>query len=429
MRLNFMRDGRMLRFLREVALALTIIGAGLGMYLNFYLGNMGWNNLLMLFALVFIPNWANLTQGRLYPCPFHIKVILFFQIYVFYAMLIGGASSTDYIYLFFTLIFIFGILTLRPGSLNWKKVIDYTWIFGWFCLLLCTMTIVTGAFFIEFAKTHDGTGYESILVDLTMAGNLINFIITCLYIIRVSQGLKVKFSIIGIIMAMTLIFILGKRTPLITACILIILFQIRFYPPSRYIKKKTVFMLIGVFMLGVILSQLPIVRDTVLGVFERTISGILDMLLGSSISGQAAVTRYSLRSWAIEYIVNEFGVLNYVFGVGYMTRWLDAPLLQSYLDLGLIGFGFYLYIVILKPLKIIFSPLEKVSLVFWTSGLCVYNILSSMNSGIPYTHVRWIPLVLLFISIRDIRLDYSKTTISLSEDRNNYRYRKIGSMN
>ena len=182
-------------------------------------------------------------------------------------------------------------------------------------------------------------------------------------------------------------------------------------------------------MLGVILSQLPIVKDTVLGVFERTISGILDMLLGSSISGQAAVTRYSLRSWAIEYIVNEFGVLNYVFGAGYMTRWLDAPLLQSYLDLGLIGFGLYLYIVILKPLKIIFSPLEKVSLVFWTSGLCVYNILSSMNSGIPYTHVRWIPLVLLFISIRDIRLGYSKTTISLSEDRNTYRYRKIGSMN
>ena len=45
--------------------------------------------------------------------------------------------------------------------------------------------------------------------------------------------------------------------------------------------------------------------------------------------------RYESREWAFDYIEN-FNFFEFPFGAGYMTRWLDIPILQSFLDMGII---------------------------------------------------------------------------------------------
>ncbi|MBD5505611.1 MAG: hypothetical protein HDR09_18195 [Lachnospiraceae bacterium] len=413
MKIPIPSQNTILKSMREISLAIIVIGAGLGMYLNFYFGNIGWNNFLMLFALIFIPNWKNLLSNKLYTFPNTIKFILFFQLFVIIYMILANAAKIDYVYTFFTIIFIVGLSSSKPGTVRWERVIYFSWILGWICLILCIRTIITGAYFIEYAHSHDGSGYESILVDLTMAGNLINFIACCLYFIKTSNRIKVKFSILGIFLSLLLIFILGKRTPLILAIILIILYIYRFNPPSRYIKKSTLYFFIGIILGIFILFQIPVVHEMFFDIMKRTISGVLDLLNGTSNSGMAAVERYYLRNWAFNYIDNRFYMFNYVLGAGYMTKWLDAPLLQAFLDLGIIGFLFYLYLVIIKPLKIIFSPLDRNPIIFWGTSLCLYNILSAMNSGHPYSHLKWIPIIILFLILRDYKYKEQYTIIKI----------------
>lgn len=75
---------------------------------------------------------------------------------------------------------------------------------------------------------------------------------------------------------------------------------------------------------------------------ERTVTGIDDMLTGSSKSGQSARMRYFAKQWAYDYIDIRFTAINFILGAGVMTRWLDVPILQSFLDMGIIGFMFLL---------------------------------------------------------------------------------------
>ena len=384
---------------RAMAMGLTISGAGLGMYMNFFFGNIGWNNILMSLALLLLPNWKSLLNFRL-PCTNRtFRFIIFFQFICILYMVLGGDIDTKgLIYILFTVFMIIGIMSQDFGNMSMTKVVWYAWMFGWICLAFCGISLASGIYFIEYQKIHTIRGYSSVLVDLTMAGNLYTFIVCCLYYIKSSKVIS-KYSVIGIILSIVCMLVLGKRTPLIVGGFAIFMFIFKFYPISGRIKKSSLSYVLCFIALILLMIQIPELSEQIQHVWMRTTGGILDMIYGTSTSGAAAVERYNLRNWAYDYIENNFSLLNYFFGAGYMTKWTDSPLLQSYLDMGLIGFGVYLYFVIIKPLRITFSKLSANRLIFWGCALNFYNILSSMNSGTPYGHVRWIPLTVLILTI------------------------------
>lgn len=388
---------------RPAAMGLIVVGAGLGMYLNFYFGNIGWNNYLMFIALLLLPNWRNLLNFRL---PFVVstfKHIICFQFLCILYMVIGSKFDTSgLIFLLFPVFMLIGLMSQGKNDLNMSRVIFYSWLFGWLCLIFCGLSLGTGAYFIEDAKAHSGAGFESILVDLTMAGNLCTFALCCFYY---TNGLKLQriSAYIGIALSLIFILILGKRTPLVVTIFSLVVFYLKFHSFSRKIKKTSIAYTILFFIALCALFQIPGLAGQFTHVIERTIGGITDMITGSSSTGQAAVARYELRNWAIDYIQNRFTPFNLIFGAGYMTRWLDTPLLQAYLDMGVIGICVYVYYVIFRPLKITFSRISSNRIVFWACTLNFYNILSAVNSGIPYSHLRWIPLIVLILSIKKLR--------------------------
>lgn len=78
-----------------------------------------------------------------------------------------------------------------------------------------------------------------------------------------------------------------------------------------------------------------------------------------------------------------------------MVKWLDIPILQAYLDMGIIGFFFYLYYVLLLPIiSIIKASATNVAIQF-ASFNAFYSIFSAFNSGNPYGYNKWIPIVVL----------------------------------
>ena len=74
-------DNKSIRFkLRQLGLALIITGAALGMYLNFFLGDYGWNSYIMFASIVLLPNYNNLLNFRLPSYCIDLGGILYFQI-------------------------------------------------------------------------------------------------------------------------------------------------------------------------------------------------------------------------------------------------------------------------------------------------------------------------------------------------------------
>lgn len=398
---------------RPLAMGLIIVGAALGMYMNFYFGNIGWNNVLMLGSLMLLPNWRNLSSFRLPFVNRTFKAILLFQVICIVYMVIGGLIDISLMtYLLFTIFMVMGIMSQTPSDMSIPKVAFYSWLFGWICIAFCTTTMATGAFFIEYARLHDGSGYQSILIDLTMAGNIYTFIVCCLYYLKSSKT-KSNLSILGIIIGLILMVILGKRTPLLISIISICFYLFRFHPISRTVNKKAIGYSLLFLVLIVLLLKISDFGEIFIAVIKRSIDGIFDMIHGTSSTGAAAMERYRLRDWAFTYIENKFTPFNYLFGAGFMTKWLDAPLIQAYLDMGIIGFSVYLYYVIVKPLKLTISRLSRNRIVFWGCALNFYNIFSALNSGVPYIHLRWIPLIVLVLTINSLREGRNRTEIKL----------------
>ncbi len=409
-------------------MGLIIVGAGLGMYLNYFFGDIGWNNYLMFAALMFIPNWKNLLNLRL---PFLNKTFLLIIVYqllcLFYAY-IGWRelqSSAEFkavpgiiTYIVFTICFLIGIISLNSKDLSIPRVIFYSRIFGLICLGFCDYCILTGIYYYEDALSHSGSRYNTILVNLSMASNLTTLIVCSLFYIDGNKTQRI-FSFIGIFLALISIFLLGKRTPLLVSLATIAIYYLRFHPMSVKVNVKTIYYILFLLITVAILLTTTQMGRIVIEVFERSMQGILDMFYGTSKTGEAAVARYHFRQWAFDYIDNEFTIFNYIFGAGFMTKWLDIPVLQAYLDMGILGISFYLYFIIIKPLTVTLSPLSKNNYVFWACALNFYNIFSAINSGHPYSHVKWIPLIVLLATVRYIRYNqqYSIPSQSLKEFR------------
>lgn len=70
---------------RQISIALIITGGALGMYLNFFIGNYGWNNILMMFSIIFLPNWYKLLSFKLPFYNINYVVLFYFNCYVFFA--------------------------------------------------------------------------------------------------------------------------------------------------------------------------------------------------------------------------------------------------------------------------------------------------------------------------------------------------------
>lgn len=162
-------DNKSIRFkLRQLGLALIITGAALGMYLNFFLGDYGWNSYIMFASIVLLPNYNNLLNFRLPSYCIDLGGILYFQIlcifYLYSSVLPDELSKTQlYTFHLFTIGCIISLMSLKTSDLNFSLIVGYSWILTSVCTILCFICYVSGIYSIEYAKVHSGQGYMSIL--------------------------------------------------------------------------------------------------------------------------------------------------------------------------------------------------------------------------------------------------------------------------
>ena len=81
-----------------------------------------------------------------------------------------------------------------------------------------------------------------------------------------------------------------------------------------------------------------------------------------------------------------------------MYKWMDIPLLQAYMDMGILGFVLFSKNVILVPLKSMVKFAVNNNRIMWATLICFYGIFGVLTTGTPYDHGKWIYLaVLLFV--------------------------------
>ena len=119
----------------------------------------------------------------------------------------------------------------------------------------------------------------------------------------------------------------------------------------------------------------------------------LKTYLGNERSDMSAGYRRS----RIESIPNEYWnnstLIQFVFGRGYNTDWLDIPYLQAFWDLGLIGGIWFLYIQGIAPLKHVFKRPSNPAVEF-AQYYTIFRLVQNFSNGTPYGN--FLPVIMLY---------------------------------
>lgn len=384
----------------ELGIGLALIGVPLGMYLNYFFSVNFISELIMFLCILFIPEKRIIYSLKVMKLGWVINLILVLNImYLFYSIYSG---IYDYIPMhLFILFFIFSFYFSDMNNFDLNYLIKVLFLFSSICTLM-------GAYFIFSGKVVGDEAWEirqnnenfALEVFTISYGAVIN-LTTSLYLL-ISKKNKKYLMFLLILLDLYIIVFGGKRSPLL--CVGVI-FLIWFNYFKYIVKLKDVLFLIFLFFLiFIFLNFNDFFSSQLISVLESLYLGFLVLLGFEGVYDQtgSATFRVGLRDFAFNLINSDFELKNYIFGYGYMTQWLDNPVLQSFLDMGLMGFSLYIFVVIFYPIfkYINFIKNSEVTLFF---TYCLYAILTSFNSGHQYMSIKYIPVIILIYVIFSIK--------------------------
>lgn len=380
-----------------VGITLTHIGVPLGMYLNyFYPIQWNWTTIWMAISVLLLADWKNIFRLR-FPSyvPMLGIVVLFQLIMLLYGM---GSSNMTTQFLSFHLYVLALCLVYAslPLNIELDSLPQYLYVMAFPCLLLgyfCYASGLMDSYNIWEMRQH---GEEFALEDFTIASGVLTCMFAGFCTERGKKWDKVIFTIVILVGTYTLLMS-TKRTPVFTLFVGIMVFL---YCKRILRLKMRLRYLWGFIFVIIILTLIYQENGTINNLVDRFVSnffnGVLNLFGDTSVSDStgSAYIRVESREWAYKYIEENFSLVNYVFGAGYMTRWLDNPILQSYLDMGIIGICFYGFLIVLFPLYVLRQRINNTVLIL-AILLCVYAIVSIINSGHPYGYIKYTPVCLL----------------------------------
>lgn len=379
----------------NIGISLSLIGVPLGMYFNYLFPFVKWSPIFMFASFLLIISYKNFFLRRFPSFNKLFIPIFFFQI----LMLIYGGFSNTFTeqYLSFHLYVIALVIALSTNERNYsyRNVITTTFYISAICSGLGAFFLwkglVTGEDAWLLRQENDEYALESFTVSV---GAITNFICALCF---PSKTLRIKIIIwFFLFLDIYIIFISGKRTPVFVAIIILLIYLFKTGVLSNHVLIRYIKISILIFILAVsFYLNSDFFQKMIDNFFSNFYNGVLNILGNTDVrdSTGSAIKRYNARGWTFNYIENNFNFFNYIFGAGYMTRWIDNPLLQSYLDMGIFGLIMYIWLILVFPLKSYF----KVSniLVLFAVLLCIYNFMASISSGNPYAYIKHVPIVFL----------------------------------
>lgn len=394
LRINITRTKR---GMSEMGIALSLVSIPLGMIVKVIWGNMIFGNLLMALGLLMMFPYHRMRDGiRLnLQSGVMIFVILSFVYYIF-----SDFDEPVYLlYLGVTLFFSVGLSLSKYGKdFSLDNTIRYIWLFslvsvlgGLYCFVSGKLSFLSGL--LDFNEEGD-TIYDG----LTMGSVCIMQIICSFYFISKDDNSLLErylmFLLIIIDFVMTLMAF--KRTPLLIALVIIFYYLRRLGYLALTPRKVICFILVFLAIMVYVISNSEL-SEAVATISENTFEGISSLVTGDhtghSLTNSTDV-RIENRDAAFGMIAH-FDVLEYMIGRGFMTFWFDMPLVQSYLDMGVIGLVLFAFYTVYLPLYSVFSKIRKNRIVLLCGMFAFPGAVCCLTNGHPYFQSLWMPVSLL----------------------------------
>ena len=403
-----------LKLRQEIGISSIIFGVYLAKVLSEFIGrNINFQVYFLLAGVLLIFDYR-----KLYKIRFSIAelVYMLFQLILIVSIMLSKASigknvsgngnnTTDFTYCLFAIGLIFAMSTVKGKVINKLPVINFS--ISVFIMFAMTLIIGSSKGFAFSNRFVFSTGGDAITMAL---GTSICYIGLLIYNPKAKIGLifKVSAAIAGVYCLLAY----GTRTADISALIITLTYFLQSAKidkrMSEGIVKVAGVVVLFVFSFAWLGNIVPKVKNAMDTIGLHTIKGVYT-LFGNSVYGQdaSALARVNSRNEVLSVLYKHTDILKILFGHGYLTMYLDFPLLQIFIDLGLFGI-FYVFIIVIWPLKIFFNNKlhclaknsEKFRAQYLTfTLLAIQVIVKQFVSGLPYGgDVYWPSIMCMFLA-------------------------------
>lgn len=382
-----------------ISILFALLGNSIGMALNYFKPvRVNWSQILMLLSIVFLIDYSNLFFFRWKSFTKASLGLSFFLFFVLvYAVFTASDSGNYSLYVFHMLYaFLFSIfIHTQRNELDIENLLIVVFWGTFFFLPVVYKWTVSGELLTSW-HAREGLEFFTAAKPIYING------IACLFFIKSGNKLAKIFFTIFLLLDFYLLLLLGKRTPLLCLIICVAIAYAKLDLLRFFLKpKRIVGLLCAITVILVFILNNKELVQVFNRLYERTLNGFYVMMGSTQYDDVSAAYRPLLRMKAAQ-IISEFSYFQYIFGAGVMTMYMDAPILQAYLDMGVAGIIGYTYYVVFLPMKIAFT--NKSLAIVVLSMLCVYFAISGFSYDLPYKCYNYTPLVLLFYSLRAINI-------------------------
>lgn len=383
--------------------ALVVFGVLLGNTLYEFVGkSINLVNCSMMLGTLLIADYNKLLKLKMPRLkkallPYCFQLYLLFIFAFFKHLSVTESWTSDLAYILFAIFFITALAS-NPFYLNWGKILGP-------CFLLASIIVaLIGVVLIKSGDVFNGRFRFSSGADPLQMGLGLT---SCFAVFLVFESKNISVKILKIVdMALIVVeqFAFSCRTA-IFICIIMFLIYIVLKLRINWIDYKNLLESIGgvisrilimIFVFGMVYLYVPGIREVIDNMGNYMLKGVLTLYGNNSLGRDAsALTRVYTQHKAWSIILNEKNILKVFFGHGYMTMYVDVPILQALLDFGIIGWILYVYTIVVYPVCVAFNKTklymaskcgeyynQYLIVILWS----ITAIGKQLSSALPYGH-------------------------------------------
>lgn len=379
-------------------LILNILGVSISIILKKLTGNDSSvvTNAILAISILLVIDW-----NRVLLTPVIIKstiyaLIFVLQLYIIWSAILAETpllnSSNALIYTIYVVVFFFA-LTINQRQLDEHYIMV--------CMLYVTAVLNVIAFILIIQ--NGGTLYmlnESVvsmeggIERSTLSGIPFYYIVAFLTSSKEIRKNKIWWILMGV--ALINMLACNRRTVYLSVLFCLILLLIKRPLITFNVTKERLFhyavAILAIVIVFKSLNSISWINEMVTYSLESLNRGI-NTFFSNEYEDASVLVRNQNRELALGYLKDNT-MIQWLFGRGYAFKWIDFPILEAVLDLGMIMGGIYTFLFVVYPIVGILKLKKPSDFELFISACMISALLSSFSSGMPYGYTKYCPLIL-----------------------------------
>lgn len=398
-------------------IAFVVFGVLLGNTLYEFVGkSVDLVNMFMFLGVLLIIDYDRLFRLNLPGLSKKTLLLYAFQLYILFIFLFyrhsfaAGSFTSDIAYILFTLA-LTTALASNSKYRRWTKTIKVSFIVSTIIIFLIVYVLFTGDnLFVGRFRFSSGADPLQMGFGLTSC-----FAVFLLYDCKSIFGKIIRMIDIAFLIIAECAF--SCRTAIFTCFIMLILYFVQLIRINLSAQKSLSKIVMNLFLallaffitFVIVYNLVPGIKNVIDNMGNYMLRGIYTLYGNNSFGiDESASTRVYTQSLSLDIIWNEANPFKILFGHGYMTLYVDVPILQAMLDFGIVGGLLYTYIVVLNPILTILSK-SKIKLASKDENyrlqylaftlLALTAIGKQLTAALPYGHDVYLGAILCWFLV------------------------------